>query len=69
MGSPRHESFSAQRRAFCVTASLRGQAADRPRAHGARLLVDCLRLQAIGREGSPTRGLVAPVDYHREEKE
>jgi hypothetical protein len=70
--STRHcgfKSFSAQSRALCVTASWRRQAEDRRRARQASVVAPRLQLQAIGCEGSPTRGLVAPVDYHREEKE
>jgi hypothetical protein len=62
--------FSTRPRARCTAASLREQAGDR----GAWLQrrsrrVACLSLQAIGRESRQLRRRLAPIDYHREEKE
>jgi hypothetical protein len=51
-----------------MTAPLRGKRVS-GRRRQERVYRTGLWLQAIGREGSPTRGFVAPVDHHREEKE
>ncbi len=56
-----YTSFPAQRRAWCATAPLRGQAdvaRDRPDGRAARR---ALAAQTIGRDGRQ-RGLVAPTD-------
>jgi hypothetical protein len=62
------QSFSAQGRALFAA----GVVEEQPDAGGDvratyRPVAGC-GLQTIG-SGSPTRGLLAPVDYHREEKE
>jgi hypothetical protein len=61
--------FSSRCRSAYVATPVRGQADDRDaRPRGRIRVVVRLRLQAIGCEGSPARGLVAPVDYHERKR-
>jgi hypothetical protein len=64
------ESFSTRQRARCTTASLRAQTGGRnAHSQGRSSRVACLWSQVIGCERRRVGRLLAPVDYHREEKE
>jgi hypothetical protein len=61
--------FSALHRALCTTRVVESKRVRPSAAEKACFMSHRLRLETIGCESSPIRGLVAPVAYHREEKE